>query len=279
MKFTKMQGAGNDFIVINNIIEGIPEERLSGLAKRLCTRRLSIGADGMMVVEKAQNGGDYRMIFFNSDGSLGEMCGNGARCIARYGYENGLAGDVQRVETTAGLVTGKRVDSRMYTVRLNDITHFDQNLQLDVDGKNVRCDYLELGNPGIPHAVVRLEDPDELKPDMLRELGRKLRWHEAFAKGANVNFCCVNGENEVTELTFERGVEDFTLACGTGTGCVVASLATKGLVSGKDTKVNVMGGTLFITLGFDAGSQKITDIELTGPTNIVAEGKVRDEDL
>ncbi len=279
MRFTKMQGAGNDFIVINNIIEKIPEESLSGLAKRLCTRRLSIGADGMMVVEKAQNGGDYRMIFFNSDGSLGEMCGNGARCIARYGYENGLAGDVQRIETTAGLVTGKRVDGRMYTVRLNDITHFEQDLQLDVDGKTVQCDYLELGNPGIPHAVVRLDDPDELKLDGLRELGRSLRWHEAFAKGANVNFCCVRGENEVTELTFERGVEDFTLACGTGTGCVVASLATKDLVSGKNTKVNVMGGTLFITLGFDPDSKKITDIELTGPTNIVADGEVRDEDL
>lgn len=274
-----MQGAGNDFIVINNIIEKIPEESLSGLAKRLCTRRLSIGADGMMVVEKAQNGGDYRMIFFNSDGSLGEMCGNGARCIARYGYENGLAGDVQMVETTAGLVTGKRVDGRMYTVRLNDITHFEQDLQLDVDGKTVQCDYLELGNPGLPHLVVRLDDESELAEENLRELGKELRWHRALPKGANVNFCCLNGENEVKELTYERGVEDFTLACGTGTGCVVASLAAKGLVSGDNTKVSVPGGTLYITLGFDEASKKIADIELTGPTNIVAEGDVCDEDI
>ena len=279
MKFTKMQGAGNDFIVINNIVEKIPQERLPELANRLCTRRLSIGADGMMVVEEAQDGGDYRMLFYNSDGSLGEMCGNGARCIARYGYEKGLAGDVQKVETTAGLVVGKRVDSRMYTVCLNDITHFEQDLVLDASGLSVRCDYLELGNPGLPHIVVRLDDASELTEENLRELGKELRWHKTLPKGANVNFCCLTGENEVKELTYERGVEDFTLACGTGTGCVVASLATKGLVSGKNTKVSVPGGTLYITLGFDGDTKKITDIELTGPTNIVAEGEVCDEDI
>ena len=104
MKFTKMQGAGNDFIIINNMEEKLPVEKLGTLAKRICTRRLSIGADGLMVVDAPTEGGDYKMRFYNADGSLGEMCGNGARCIARYGYENGLAGITQRVETTAGLV-------------------------------------------------------------------------------------------------------------------------------------------------------------------------------
>ena len=101
MKFTKMQGAGNDFIVINNMEEKLPQAQFAALARRLCTRRMSIGADGMMIVDAPQNGGDYRMYFYNADGSLGEMCGNGARCIARYGYEKGLAGETQRVETTA----------------------------------------------------------------------------------------------------------------------------------------------------------------------------------
>ena len=105
MQFWKMNGAGNDFIILNNLQEGLSADCFPALARRLCERRLSIGADGLMVVERPQSGGDYRMLFYNSDGSAGEMCGNGARCICRYGYEIGLAGELQRVETTAGLVT------------------------------------------------------------------------------------------------------------------------------------------------------------------------------
>lgn len=279
MKFTKMQGAGNDFIVINNMEEKLPQAQFAALARRLCTRRMSIGADGMMIVDAPQNGGDYRMYFYNADGSLGEMCGNGARCIARYGYEKGLAGETQRVETTAGLVVGQRRDKRMYTVRLNDITKFAQDVTAEIDGKTVQCDYLELGDPGLPHAVVLLEGDCAMTQEALRELGRKLRANSAFPKGANVNFCRVIGENEVEELTYERGVEDFTLACGTGTGSVVAALMCRGLVSGENTKVHVPGGELFITLNTDPQTQKITDIYLTGPTNIVAEGEVCDEEL
>lgn len=279
MKFTKMQGAGNDFIIINNIEEKIPREKFSALAKTLCTRRMSIGADGMMFVEHAEKDGDYRMYFYNADGSLGEMCGNGARCIARYGYEKGLAGEIQQVETTAGLVIGRRKDKRMYQVRLNEITKFQQDLMVDVDGKEISCDYIELGNPGLPHAVVKLEENCEMSRDALRELGRKLRESETFPKGANVNFCRVIGENEVEELTYERGVEDFTLACGTGTGSVVAALTKKGLVSGENTKVHVPGGELFITLSLDPETREIAEIFLTGPTNIVAEGEVLDEEL
>ena len=277
MKFTKMQGAGNDFIVINNIEEKISSQNFEQLARTLCQRRLSIGADGMMIVEKAENGGDYRMLFYNSDGSVGEMCGNGARCICRYGYEKGLAGDVQRVETTAGLVIGKRVDERNYTVQLNPITEMKLDMEADADGEKVPCHYLELGTPGLPHAVVVLDEHADMTEDGLRLLGRKLRSSKDFRKGANVNFCRVVGKEEVEELTFERGVEDFTLACGTGTGSVVAALAMKGLVEGKHTKVHVPGGQLIISLERAANGQ-IEKIFLTGPTNIVAEGIVLDED-
>ena len=289
MKFTKMQGAGNDFIIINNIEENIPEEKFSALAKTLCRRRMSIGADGMMIVERPKDGGDYLMRFFNSDGSLGEMCGNGARCIARYGYEKGLAGETQRIETTAGLVIGQRKSKRMYTVRLNDITKFVQDVRPDIGGLQVLCDYVELGNPGLPHAVVQLPSGYDMTRESLGNLGRALRKNEAFPKGANVNFYRVVGENEIEELTYERGVEGFTLACGTGTGSVVAALACRGLVSGVDTRVHVPGGELFVTLRRDAKAADakaatqniggITDIYLTGPTNIVAEGEICDEDL
>ena len=109
MEFWKMNGAGNDFIILDNRVLGASPARLGRIARALCRRRFSIGADGLMAVEEGTQGGDFKMRFYNSDGSLGEMCGNGARCICRYGYERGLAGDVQRVETTAGLVVGTRL--------------------------------------------------------------------------------------------------------------------------------------------------------------------------
>ena len=119
MHFTKMNGAGNDFIILDNLDGRIPAGKLPELARTLCDRHMSIGADGLMAVERAQGDADYAMRFYNSDGSMGEMCGNGARCICRYGYEHGLAGRTQRVETTAGLVTGERIDRRNYRIRLS----------------------------------------------------------------------------------------------------------------------------------------------------------------
>lgn len=279
MKFTKMQGAGNDFIIINNMLEKLPVEKLGALAKRLCARRLSIGADGFMVVDTPTDGGDYKMRFYNADGSLGEMCGNGARCIARYGYEKGLAGTTQRIETTAGLVVGERIAKRQYRVRLNDISKILIDDKIVIDNKEIACSYVELGNPGLPHVVVEIDNLSDTDKDELRHLGRKLRYNERFPKGANVNFYEITGKDTISELTYERGVEDFTMACGTGTGSVVSVLTMKKLVSGIDVKVSVPGGELFITVEREQEDGKITDIFLTGPTNIVAEGIVTDEEL
>ena len=277
MKFWKMNGAGNDFLVLNNLIEHLPHESLPEIARTLCERHLSIGADGMMVVEAPTQGGDYKMLFFNSDGSVGEMCGNGARCICRYGYENGLAGETQTVETTAGIVTGRRIDRRLYRIRLNDPTTMDLSRPVEVDGVTYECAYVELGNPGLPHAVVPYPGLRQTEENQLRELGRKLRWHSAFPKGANVNFYELTGENSVYERTFERGVEDFTYACGTGTGSVAAVLTLQGKVSGRGIRVDMTGGRLIIDV--ERQGQRITDLYLTGPTNIVCKGEVTDEDL
>ena len=137
MRFTKMHGAGNDFIIINNIEEGLPSEVFPEIAAKLCERHLSIGADGLMVVEKAQGAGDFRMVFYNSDGSEGEMCGNGARCICRYGYEKGLAGEEQKVETMSGTVEGKRIDSRRYRVKLNPATTVELYASAEAEGVTV----------------------------------------------------------------------------------------------------------------------------------------------
>ena len=277
MRFWKMNGAGNDFIILNNLEEHLPEEVFPNLARTLCERHLSIGADGLMVVDTPTQDGDYRMRFYNSDGSIGEMCGNGARCICRYGYENGLAGEVQKVETTAGLVTGQRIDRRLYRVRLNDPSIIQLDHPVEVDGVRYACSYVELGDPGLPHAVVPYRGLAEADTNELRELGRKLRWHPSFPKGANVNFYEITGEDQVYERTFERGVEDFTYACGTGTGSVVTVLTLQGKVTGQGTAVRMAGGELVIHA--DREGSRIRDLYLTGPTNIVCKGEVTDEDM
>lgn len=276
MHFTKMHGAGNDFIIINNIDGAIPESVLPELAAGLCAQHVSVGADGMMVVAAPRQGGDFRMIFYNSDGSLGEMCGNGARCIARYGYENGLSGETQRIETTAGLVTGQRVTKRLYKVRLNDPSVIDLHRSVSVGGTAYNCAYIELGDPGIPHAIVLMPDWDERDHDMLRALGRALRFAEEFPRGANVSFVKVVDVSHVKAITYERGVEDFTLACGTGCGSIAAALRLLGL-SDDELAISMPGGELTVSLTASGGS--VQDIYLTGPTNVVCTGDILDEDV
>ena len=277
MHFTKMHGTGNDFIIINNMRENIPEDKLSQLARLLCRPHLSIGADALMVVTQARSGGDYGMLFYNPDGSLGEMCGNGARCIARYGYENGLAGETQRIEATAGIVTGKRITKRLYQIRLNDPSILDLHRTVTVSSGEYDCAYVELGDPGIPHAVVPMDNWDQADINTLRELGRELRYAPAFPKGANVTFVKRLSDSSLKAITFERGVEDFTLACGTGCGSTVAAFTLLGLVTGKNVCVSKPGGDLYISLSVSSGT--VSDIMLTGPTNIVCEGEITDEDV
>lgn len=278
MRFWKMNGAGNDFLIVDDRQNAVPDERWPDIVRTLCQRHLSIGADGFMVVKKPTNGGDYKMLFFNSDGSMGEMCGNGARCICRYGLENGLAGRVQRVETTAGLVTGWQVDRQRYRVRLNDPCNIRLHDRMEAEGTIYDCAYLELGDPGIPHAVVPIRGLQDYDTQTLRRLGRRLRYDPAFPKGANVNFYELIGPNHVYERTYERGVEDFTYACGTGTGSVVTVLTLLGKVSGKNVRVDMTGGRLVIDVERD-GAGRITDLYLTGPTNVVCKGEITDETL
>ena len=273
MRFTKMNGAGNDFILVENLHGELNEQQLSKLARTLCDRRMSIGADGLMAIVPAKANADFGMLFFNCDGTLGEMCGNGARCICRYGYETGLAGETQTIETTAGLVTGTRIDAKNYRIRLPDPVNL-QYLALDVDGKKVGCMYLELGNPGIPHAVVQYPGLREADEQALFEFGRKLRYHPAFPKGANVNFLEKTGENRFYERTWERGVEDLTYACGTGTGASVYALAEKRRC-GDHAEVEVKGGLLIVDIVRDG--KKCRDLLLTGPASMVCAGEIFDE--
>ena len=170
-----------------------------------------------------------------------------------------------------------RINQRLYRVRLNDPTTVRLDSPVEVDGVRYACAYVELGNPGLPHAVVPYAGLREADEQELRDLGRKIRRYPAFPKGANVNFCESTGEGRIFERTFERGVEDFTYACGTGTGAVVAVLTLQGKVSGHGVQVDMTGGTLVIDA--ERVNSQITNLYLTGPTNVVAQGIVTDEDL
>lgn len=273
MRFWKMHGAGNDFVILNSLDGGLSGESLPALARRLCARRTGVGADGLMVVVPAKGGGDFGMLFYNADGSRGEMCGNGARCLCRYGYENGLAGEGQRIETTAGLVTGERIDRTRYRIRLNDPAVLDRR-EVRVGEQSWLCRYTELGNPGIPHAVVLLDDWDSRERGKLRALGRELRFAAAFPKGANVSFVRLLSPELLLAIPYERGVEDFTLACGTGCGAIAATLAVEGLI-GERVTIRMPGGELSVSLTREGES--VRDLLLTGPTCLVCTGEVPEE--
>lgn len=271
MRFTKMQGAGNDFIIIDDRDGSIPRDALPGLAKRLCERRVSVGADAMIAVLPPEKGGDYGMLFYNTDGTLGEMCGNGARCIARYGHDRGLAGDIQHIETTAGPVIGQRITEDRYRVRLNDPSVLCPRMSVTVDGENYDCGYAELGDPGIPHAVLLMPDWDSRDISSLRELGRRLRHAAEFPKGANVSFFRQTAADALKAITFERGVEDFTLACGTGCGSM-ASMALLWGMTGSDVDIQTPGGLITVSLHRDG--ETVRDIFITGPAVTVYEAEL-----
>jgi len=278
MKFTKMSGAGNDFIIINNIEERLTESQLRELARDLCRRKISIGADGLMAVNEASHGGDYAMLFINADGTIGEMCGNGARCIARYGHEAGLAGDTQHIETTAGMVIGEMIDKTTYKVRINDPTKIILSDSIEADGKIYECSYIELGDPALPHIVVEMDDFKRINEDSLRNIGRSMRWNKKYPKGANVNFfSMVSGEEDTADIvTFERGVEDFTLACGTGATATALTMVLKGMTKGGHIGLRAPGGRL--TVDVEETKGMVSALWLTGPAKKVAVGETADMD-
>ena len=255
MKIYHYVGAGNSFVILPDFEESLATEALPDIARRLCGEE-GFPVDGLMVLRKPQEGGACRMLFYNNDGSTAEMCGNGARCLCRFCHDHGLAGEKQVLETPAGLVTGERLGENSYRIRLNSPTvlRYEEDLS-----------YLELGDPGIPHAVVAAN----LSADRgeLREFARTLRHSPRFPRGANVNLYEIAGENRLRLLTFERGVEDFTLACGTGTGATVAALALLGKVAGRCTEVLCEGGTLWVDVAED-------QIFLTGPAEALGSKEI-----
>ena len=248
-----MNGAGNDFMVMDARGQKID---FAPLAIELC--KLT-GADGFMAIDHS-GCADFRLHFYNSDGTRGEMCGNGARCICRYAYELGIAGETMVVQTDAGLVPGRRISENVYRVLLNLPGVLDVNRLGTVS-------YVELGNPGIPHAVMEVSGLRWEMADSLREKAQALRHNPAFPKGANVNLYTWLDETTIRLLTFERGVEDYTLACGTGSGSTAVVLWAQGRLPGGELTVKNKGGDLKITV--EGASGVVTRLQLEGPTEVV----------
>ena len=246
MCFYHMSGAGNDFVVTDVRDKALD---LRALAIRLC--KLT-GADGFLAVDRSDSA-DFRLHFYNPDGLRGEMCGNGARCVCKFAFDRGIAGENMTVETDAGLICGSRLAEDQYRIALNLPGVLDMERTAD-------CAYVELGRPGIPHAVTEVS---HLSRENLRQRGIALRHDPAFPKGANVDFYTRLSPGRVAVLTYERGVEDFTLACGTGCAAVAVTLWKKGQLPGGKLTAENEGGILTVTLSCADG--EITRLLLEGP--------------
>src|SRR5438067_375108 len=212
LRFTKMNGAGNDFILIDNRAGDIHLDR--GQIARLCDRHRGIGADGVLLLEEPSNHADFRMRYFNADGGEAEMCGNGARCFARFAKTVAGSRDKILFETPPGII-GAQLHGDLVTLNMGDPTDLQMNVRLQIEKEEALVHYI---NTGVPHVVIHVSRIDVVD---VRSRGKKIRQHDMFSpKGANVNFLEKRGPKEIAIRTYERGVEDETLACGTG---VVAS--------------------------------------------------------
>ena len=265
----KMSGTGNDFLLIDNRERFLKEAELPELAKSACPRRVSAGADGIIVVEPASKSGhDFRMRIFNADGSEAEMCGNGSRCIAVFARKIGAARSQQKIETLAGTLNAKvSEDGLSASVQLSQPSKLELRKGVDVLGK--KCDIYFM-NTGVPHAVLFVDDVAKID---VKAMGACIRYHEEFKpKGTNANFVQLAGGNAIKIRTYERGVEDETGACGTGS---TAAAIVAGLIHGytSPVKVHVASGAE-LNIHFEkTGSDSVGAPFLEGAVDTVYKGE------
>ena len=264
LRFTKMNGAGNDFVLLDNRRGEIQLERAQ--IARICDRHRGVGADGILLLEKAANGADFRMRYYNADGGEAEMCGNGARCFARFAHKvAGTAGQIS-FETPAGVI-GAELQGESVTLQMSE----PQDLRLNIALPGVP-DYesVHFINSGVPHVVIPVPRIEEI--DVRRD-GAMIRRHAMFTpKGANVNFLEKRGPKSIAIRTYERGVEDETLACGTG---VVASALIFAVTDNTEGPISVLvrGGSE-LQVGFQREGESFGGVTLTGPAEFVFEGTI-----
>ncbi len=264
--FSKMNGSGNDFILIDNRDGIVGEAGLQDLVRNVCRRQLSIGADGLILVEPSRNA-DFRWQFFNADGSRAEMCGNGARCAARFARLAGIAGMTMSFETDAGLIRAEMIGDRV-KVGMTDPKDFHPEIQIPLPDGVVTGGSL---NTGVPHVV--LDVGESLETTDIASIGRAIRFHDRFQPaGTNVNVIRRLGDQRIAVRTYERGVEGETLACGTG--CVASALFAAHH-SDLDSPIHAVtrsGGIL--TIYFDRTPNGFSRVFMEGDARLVCTGHI-----
>ncbi|GAB6066671.1 diaminopimelate epimerase [Aquifex pyrophilus] len=274
MEFWKLQGSGNDFVVIDdrdNKVEDFLKKR--GLSKeefvkRVCAFHTGVGADGLILIKNPDNPeNDFKWEFFNSDGSVAEMCGNGSRCAVRFAYERGIAGKNVKFETLAGVIKAEVLDKKVVKVQLTPPTKLEEKT-LKIKEGEIRGFFI---NTGVPHFVVPVENLERVN---VIKLGRELRFHEEFQpKGTNVNFIQPVSEDTIKIRTYERGVESETLACGTGATASAIVSYLNGLVKKKPVRVITRSREELI-IDF---SEDLKEVYLTGSVYKTFEGVLSEE--
>ena len=265
LHFHKMNGAGNDFVMLDNrdLSLALTKDQI----EKLCDRHRGIGADGLLCVEPATDGGDFKMRYYNADGGEAEMCGNGARCFGRFvNFLHDYKLPKIKFETLAGMISAEFEGDQ---VRINmSEPHGLGAATLEVAGETLQVHSL---NTGVPHAVVFVDDLDKVD---VRKLGAGLRYHDHFKpKGTNANFVIATGRDSIAIRTYERGVEDETLACGTGmVACALIHHELKGV--GSPISVLVKGGDT-LKVGFEEiEPHKYQNVTLFGPADFAFSGEV-----
>jgi diaminopimelate epimerase len=271
LHFFKMNGAGNDFIIVDNRDLSLSSALDADTIAALCDRNRGIGADGLLAVEPAQKGADFRFRYYNADGGEAEMCGNGARCFGRFTAHLGeIVLKKVTFETIAGTLAAEMVGD---DVRIAMSEPKDLKLSLDTRIPGLASP-LHFVNTGVPHVVSFVGSPEALDELDVFTHGGAIRNHPDFAPaGTNANFAAVIAPDHISIRTFERGVEDETLACGTG---MVASALVHHLLTGAASpiKVDVEGGDT-LEIGFEkSGEQGFKNVTLTGPADFVFEGEI-----
>jgi diaminopimelate epimerase len=266
-EFYKMTGGGNDFILIDNREGNVHADALCPSIARICRRRFAVGADGLILLEHSAKA-HFRWRFFNADGSEAEMCGNGGRCAARLAHLLGMAPADLTFETGAGLIRAQ-VKGRVVKLTLLPPSDIRLGIFLPIGDEEVSVDFI---NTGVPHAVILA--PDLKKVDVIG-LGRRIRQHEAFQPaGTNVDFISVDDSSRVAIRTYERGVEDETLACGTGAVAAAIIAGMRGLTSSPTTVIPRSGEPL--TISYE-GAGKIKEVSLEGEVRMIYHGWLDEE--
>jgi len=261
--FHKIHGNGNDFILIDDRRGVLKGKSLSGVAKKVCHRNRSVGADGLIVIVPSKEA-DFKWRFFNADGSEAEMCGNGSRCAARFAVLKKIAPKKMSFETLAGIIHAE-VKKDTVRVQLTGASGLRMNVAVPLAG-HARTGYFI--NTGVPHLVYLTEN---LSGEDVQAVGKATRWHEVFKPaGTNVNFVQIDGPHKLRIRTYERGVEGETLACGTGAVAAALIAAALGKASSPVTVMTRGGDKLTVTFRRDGDG--FADLHLEGEATVVCDG-------